>query len=224
MIDRAKRTARRTKVEMLPVEERIFLSACFDAGMTLTAAVEAYQKKFGKHLAVSTFHSWLMKRRLPEKAEAEKAIEAAAEFARLRKKHPDIPEDVLLRGFLRQRLASEEFRQSAVSPEVVIRGEIGLQKLDVEKDRVKAIERHNELEEHRQELKEQELQDDRAKRTAAAGGFDPRELYLRAAQDVLKKLHTYKDLKAPLDARQEEVVAELAHSAEAFARKLEHES
>ena len=157
MIDRAKRTARRTKVEELPEEERLFLRACEDAGMKRLATVEAYEKKFGKALALSTFYSWITRRLLPEKAEAEKAIAAAAEFARLRKEHPDIPEDVLLRGFLRQRLASEEFRQSAVSPEVVIRGELEVRKRDIEERRVKAVEQNNRINRERLELEKQKL-------------------------------------------------------------------
>lgn len=218
------RTARRTKVETLPEEERLFLRACYDAGMTGLAAVEAYEKKCGKPLVLSTFYSWIARRVLPDKIEAEKAIAAAAEFMRLKAAHPEVPDDVLLRGFLAQREASEEFRQSPVSSALVIHTRLELRKRDIEERRVKAGERHNALEEHRQQLKQQELENDRAKITAAAGGLDPRELYLRAAQDVLKKLHTYKDLKGPLDIRQEEIVAELAHSAESFARKLEHES
>jgi hypothetical protein len=188
------------------------------------AAVDAYEKKFKKNLKLSAFYSWIARRVLPAKNETDNVIAAAAEFARLKKVHPDIPEDTLLRAFLVQREASEQFRQSPVSSELVIRTRLELQRRDIERDRVKAIERHNALEEHRQELKEQELQNDRAKITATAGGLDPRELYLRAAQDVLKKLHTYRDLKGPLDAQQEEIVAELAHSAEGFARKLEHET
>jgi hypothetical protein len=216
-----KRTARRTKVETLPEEERLFLRACYDAGMKGRAAVEAYEKKFGKPLPLATFYSWVTRRVLPEKIEAEQVIAEAAQFAQLKKEHPDIPEDVLLRGFLRQRQASKEFRESVVDSTTIIRAELEMRKRDIEERRVKAGERHNALEEARQKLKEEELAQAREKIAGAMGGIDGRELYLRAAQDVLKKLHTYKDLKGPLDARQEEIVAELAHSAEGFARKLE---
>jgi hypothetical protein len=155
--DRPKRTARRTKVETLPEEERLFLRACYDGGMKGLTAVDAYEKKFKKTLTLSAFYSWIARRVLPDKIEAEKAIAAAAEFARLRKEHPDIPEDVLLRGFLRQRLASEEFRQSAVSPEVVIRGELEVRKRDIEERRVKAVEQNNRINRERLELEKQKL-------------------------------------------------------------------
>ena len=81
MTDRAKRTARRTKVETLPEEERLFLRACWDAGMKGIEAVEAYEKKYQKTLILSTFYSWIERRVLPDKIEAEKAIAGAAEFA-----------------------------------------------------------------------------------------------------------------------------------------------
>ena len=152
-----KRTARRTKVETLSEEERLFLRACYDGGMKGLTAVEAYEKKFKKTLTLSAFYSWIARRVLPDKIEAEKAIAAAAEFAWLKKEHPDIPEDVLLRGFLRQRLASEEFRQSAVSPEVVIRGELEVRKRDIEERRVKAVEQNNRINRERLELEKQKL-------------------------------------------------------------------
>ena len=157
MTDRPKRTARRTKVETLPEEERLFLRACYDGGMKGLTAVDAYEKKFKKTLTLSAFYSWIARRVLPDKIEAEKAIAAAAEFAWLKKEHPDIPEDVLLRGFLRQRLASEEFRQSAVSPEVVIRGELEVRKRDIEERRVKAVEQNNRINRERLELEKQKL-------------------------------------------------------------------
>lgn len=68
------------------------------------------------------------------------------------------------------------------------------------------------------EVKKLELAQEKI--AAAAGGMDGRELYLKAAEDVLKKLRTYKELKGGLEQRREEIVSELAHSAETFARKL----
>jgi hypothetical protein len=141
----------------LSEEERLFLRACYDGGMKGLTAVDAYEKKFKKTLTLSAFYSWIARRVLPDKIEAEKAIAAAAEFAWLKKEHPDIPEDVLLRGFLRQRLASEEFRQSAVSPEVVIRGELEVRKRDIEERRVKAVEQNNRINRERLELEKQKL-------------------------------------------------------------------
>jgi hypothetical protein len=152
-----KRTARRTKVETLPEEERLFLRACWDAGMRGPGVLDAYEKKFQKVLASSTFYSWVTRRLLPEKVEAEKAIADAAEFAQLKARHPDVPEDVLLRGWLRQRQASEEFRQSAVAPEIVIRAELEMRKRDIEERRVKAVEENNRLAKERLEIEKQKL-------------------------------------------------------------------
>ena len=152
-----KRTARRTKVETLPEEERLFLRACFDAGMIGKAAVDAYEKKFKKNLNLGAFYSWIRRRVRPEKAEARKAIEAAAAFIQLTKEHPDIPEDVLLRGFLHQREASEEFRESPVSSELVIRTRLELRKRDIEERRVKAVEQNNRINRERLELEKQKL-------------------------------------------------------------------
>jgi hypothetical protein len=152
-----KRTARRTKVEMLPEEERLFLRACEDGRMKRLATVEAYAKKFGKTLALSSLYSWITRRVLPEKIEAEKAIADAAQFAQLKKEHPDIPEDVLLRGWLRQRQASEEFRQSVVDPAIVILAELKMRKCDIEERRVKAVEENNQVNRERLELEKQKL-------------------------------------------------------------------
>jgi hypothetical protein len=68
------------------------------------------------------------------------------------------------------------------------------------------------------EMKKAELAQE--KMAAAVGGLEGRTLYLQAAEDVLKKLRTYKELKAGLDQHREEIVSELAHSAEAFERRL----
>ena len=151
------RTARWTKVEMLPEGERLFLRACEDARMKRLAIVEAYEKKFGKPLALSTLYSWITRRVLPDRVDAEKAIADAAEFAQLKARHPDVPEDVLLRGWLRQRQASEEFRQAAVDPEVVIRAELEMRKRDIEERRVKAVEENNRVNRERLELEKQKL-------------------------------------------------------------------
>jgi hypothetical protein len=155
--DRPKRTARRTKVETLPEEERLFLRACYDAGMIGKAAVDAYEKKFKKSLKLSAFYSWIARRVLPAKNETDNVIAAAAEFARLKKVHPDIPEDTLLRAFLVQREASEQFRQSPVSSELVIRTRLELRKRDLEERRVKAIEQNNRINQERLELEKQKL-------------------------------------------------------------------
>lgn len=60
---------------------------------------------------------------------------------------------------------------------------------------------------------------DRARYAAEAG--DPREIYLLAAQELLKKLRTYNNLRGPLDALQDELITELAGAADAFAKQIE---
>jgi hypothetical protein len=221
-----KRTARLTKVENLPDEERLFIVGCFGERPRPSAdqVSHRFKEKFGKPLAPSVIYSWYSRRVLPGKIAAEQAINEAAEFAQLERANPDLPRDVLLRGWLTRRLSSEAFREGEVEPNTVISARLTEARLDLQEREVAAKEEANRLKDREISAKEKLAQIAREKIVAAAGGLDPRELYLRAAQDVLKKLHTYKDLKAPLDIRQEEIVAELAHSAESFARKLEHES
>jgi len=60
---------------------------------------------------------------------------------------------------------------------------------------------------------------ERAKLAAEAG--DPREIYLLAAQDLLKKLRTRKQVREVIDPIQEDLIQELSHAAEAFAKHIE---
>ena len=60
---------------------------------------------------------------------------------------------------------------------------------------------------------------ERAKLAAEAG--DPREIYLLATQDLLKKLRSRKQIREVLDPIQDELVQELSHAAEAFAKQVE---
>ena len=146
MTSKLKRTARRTLVETLPEEERLFLRGAYDQGMKGQRVVDAYEAKYKKVLALSTLYSWITRRVLPEKIEAEQAIAEASEFARLKSAHPDIPEDVLLRGFLRQRQASKAFREALVDPKVIIGAELEMRKLDIEQEKLDALKEKIELE------------------------------------------------------------------------------
>lgn len=74
-----------------------------------------------------------------------------------------------------------------------------------------------ELDKAKLQVEQQKLAD-RKEREAA---FDPREMYLEAAQDVLKKLRTRKPVREVIDPLQEELIAEFAHGAEAFAKQVE---
>lgn len=60
---------------------------------------------------------------------------------------------------------------------------------------------------------------ERAKYAALAG--DPREVYLQSAQDVLKKLMTRSAVRKVLEPLQSEIIQELSHAAEVFAKQVE---
>jgi hypothetical protein len=60
---------------------------------------------------------------------------------------------------------------------------------------------------------------ERAKFAAEAG--DPREIYLLASQDLLKKLRTREQVRAVIDPIKEELIQEFTHGAEAFSRQVE---
>jgi hypothetical protein len=57
-------------------------------------------------------------------------------------------------------------------------------------------------------------------RIAATSG-DPREVYLRAVNDLLKKLRTREAVRAVLDPIKDELVQEMSHGAESFARQVQ---
>jgi hypothetical protein len=60
---------------------------------------------------------------------------------------------------------------------------------------------------------------ERAKLAAEAG--DPREIYLLASQDLLKKLRTRELVRAVIDPIKEELIQEFTHGAEAFSKQIE---
>jgi|SRR6185437_2841295 len=57
-------------------------------------------------------------------------------------------------------------------------------------------------------------------RIAAQSG-DPREVYLRAVSDLLKKLRTRDAVRAALDPIKDEIVQEMSYAAEAFAKQVQ---
>jgi hypothetical protein len=77
-----------------------------------------------------------------------------------------------------------------------------------------------ELDKAKLEVEQARLQAQRDKSVA----MDPREMYLEAAQDLLKKLRTRKNVRELLDPIREELIAEFAHGAEAFAKQIEARS
>jgi hypothetical protein len=60
---------------------------------------------------------------------------------------------------------------------------------------------------------------ERAKVAAEAG--DPREIYLLATQDILKKLRTRQQVREVIDPIREELIQELSYGAESFAKQVE---
>jgi hypothetical protein len=60
---------------------------------------------------------------------------------------------------------------------------------------------------------------ERAKLAAEAG--DPREIYLLASQDLLKKLRSREGVRAVIDPIKEELIQEFTHGAEAFSKQIE---
>lgn len=60
---------------------------------------------------------------------------------------------------------------------------------------------------------------ERAKLAAEAG--DPREIYLLASQDLLKKLRSREQVRAIIDPIKEELIQEFTHGAEAFSKQVE---
>jgi len=60
---------------------------------------------------------------------------------------------------------------------------------------------------------------ERAKLAAEAG--DPREIYLLASQDLLKKLRTREQVRSVIDPIKEDLIQEFTHGAEAFAKHVE---
>ncbi|HEX4039065.1 MAG TPA: phage protein Gp27 family protein [Acidobacteriaceae bacterium] len=76
-----------------------------------------------------------------------------------------------------------------------------------------------ELQQKRVEADIAKLEAERAKLAAEAG--DPREIYLLASQDLLKKLRTREGVRAVIDPIKEELIQEFTHGAEAFAKHVE---
>jgi len=90
-----------------------------------------------------------------------------------------------------------------------------LQNLTLAMSRIQRVE----LQQKRVEADLAKLEAERAKLAAEAG--DPREIYLLAAQDLMKKLRTREQLRAVIDPIREELIQEMTHGAEAFAKQVE---
>jgi hypothetical protein len=76
-----------------------------------------------------------------------------------------------------------------------------------------------ELQAKRVEADLAKIEAERAKLAAEAG--DPREIYLLASQDLLKKLRSREAVRSVIDPIKEELIQEFTHGAEAFAKQIE---
>jgi hypothetical protein len=76
-----------------------------------------------------------------------------------------------------------------------------------------------ELQQKRVEADLAKIEAERARLAAEAG--DPREIYLMASQDLLKKLRTREVVRAVIDPIREDLIQEFTHGAEAFAKQVE---
>ena len=87
----------------------------------------------------------------------------------------------------------------------------------IELNKVLAQHRNIDLAQKKLDVEQQKL-DERRQRAAAVS---PREIWLAATEELLKKLRTRKDVRAVLDPIQKELVEELSKSAESFAKRIE---
>jgi len=62
---------------------------------------------------------------------------------------------------------------------------------------------------------------DAQRQKLAAEAGDPREIYLLASQDLLKKLRSREQVRAVIDPIKEDLIQEFTHGAEAFAKHVE---
>jgi hypothetical protein len=91
----------------------------------------------------------------------------------------------------------------------------GLQNLTLAMTRMQRVE----LQAQRVKADLAKIDAERAKLAAEAG--DPREIYLLASQDLLKKLRTREQVRAVIDPIKEDLIQEFTHGAEAFAKQVE---
>lgn len=190
-----------------------------DSGeLTIEQMCARLKKDYGLAVAHSTLHHSL------QAFHKDGGVRLVEMMSRFLKKHPEAEAHTLTKASVLAHAASEEFRKAQLKPlDVLISAQVD-KRLQIQARLADAKERANEIRAREVAAKEEQLRIAREKIAAATGGIEARELYLQAAQDVLKKLHTYKELKTALHRRKEEIVGELANSAESFARQIEHEA
>jgi hypothetical protein len=211
--------SRKTWLEKQPDEVQVFVLSMDEQGKTLEEMRRALEGRCRIVVPNSTLGNAL--KIYHDTQDLRWAGEWAADLEKLIEENPHIQAAKLAKGFLTQKMASASFRGEPMKASEVVFFAQKERQMDIDERKTKAVEKRNELEQRRQDLKQQELEVTKQKIASATGGMDGQALYLQASQDVLKKLRTYQDLKPGLDQHQEEIIAELAHSAESFTRKLE---
>jgi hypothetical protein len=178
------------------------LRCAIRVGATLEDAQDLILEKTGELLSIQNISHWKQKAIVLPAKRIQAAVEGAEADLKLLKLHS--VSDVTQAQLLKQQIESVRCGEK-----------IGLAFALSEQRQWAAMKIKQ------QELKQREQDVTRKEKLIATGDLDGRDLYLRAAQDVLKKLQTYKELKPALETRREEIVGELAHAAEAFVKKLE---
>ena len=213
--------SRKTWLERQTDKVQIRVLSMDREGRKLEEIAAAVNQEFNLKVPVSTLHNSIQEWGKRFDLEETLNLEMRRELDDICAQHPNADPRVLARGVIAHRL--HEALKGELDPKTLLFAAQGEGNLKLRERELAAKEEANRLRKEQNDLEREHVELVRQKITAAAGGMDGRELYLQAAQDILKKLHTYQDLKPVLQARQEEIVAELAHSAEGFARKLEHE-
>jgi len=206
---------RKAWLEKQPEEVRLYvLGLLGDPAVTYEEASRRLQAKFALKVPPSTLAYSRSLTVGQDEDDLQEAKQEAARFTEFIRQNPDMPEERLRKTWFYRRLASKEFRDGSVEPSKLVFLAQRERELELRERQIAAVEEQN-------RSKVRELEISQQKIAVAAGGLDGRDLYLRAAQDVLKKLQTYKELKPALALRREEIVGELAHAAEAFVKKVE---
>jgi hypothetical protein len=175
-------------------------------------APELVRKFPGRKIPHSNLHRWYDLRvdqvRKETLAEAEKARVFAEKFAAA--KMDDADEAVV------NALRDEVFRLTqAADPKSRDQFRKMLGQLTLAMTRVERVK----LQRKRVEADLAKIDAERARLAAEAG--DPREIYLLAAQSLLKLMRTREQLRAVIDPIKDELIQEMSHAAESFAKQVE---
>ena len=204
-------------VDRLPQEIRDAIRAAYEAGKNwteITADAAAAARKLGVNpptgRMVRNWHDQRIEqaeRRIEERSKATERIVKKWSAIGLK----NLPEAV------KNKLADLAFEIEQYSSEG---NEKGVEKSLVELGWLLSDLRKSEVAAAKLELDKEKLET----RRQAMAATSPREVYLAATEELLKKLRTRKDVRAVLDPISKELIEELSKSAEAFAKRIEAQS